>query len=150
VERAQQLVEQARVELERLVVRSPIRGTVLKLDVRPGEYIGTPSGQPLIILGDLEQLHVRVDIDEQDLPRFQPGMPGQGFVRGNAARPLALKFVRVEPYAEPKKSLTGTGNERIDTRVLQVIYAIESSPRAIYVGQQIDVFLDGQTIDIAN
>jgi multidrug resistance efflux pump len=151
VERSRQQVEQAHVELDRLVVRSPIRGTVLKVDVRPGEYVGTPPGQPLIILGDVEQLHVRVDIDEQDLPRFHPGMPGRGFVRGDAEQPLMLKFVRIEPYAEPKKSLTGAGNERIDTRVLQAIYAIESSPRAVYVGQQIDVFLDGDaTFSVTN
>jgi HlyD family secretion protein len=144
VQQARSLVEQARVELDRLVVRSPIQGTVLKVDVRPGEYVGTPPGKPLIILGDVEQLHVRVDIDEHDLPRFHSGMPGRGFVRGDATRPLTLKYVRIEPYTEPKRSLTGAGNERIDTRVLQVIYAIESSPRAVYVGQQIDVFLDGQ------
>lgn len=147
VERARQLVAQARVELDRLVVRSPIRGAVLKVDVRPGEYIGTPPGQPLVILGDLEQMHVRVDIDEQDLPRFRPGMTGRGFVRGDTERPLTLSFVRVEPYAQPKKSLTGAGNERIDTRVLQVIYVIESSPRAVYVGQQIDVFLDVESLN---
>ena len=69
-------------------------------------------------------------------------MPGQGFVRGDAERPLQLSFVRIEPFTEPKRSLTGAGNERIDTRVLQVIYAIDSTPREVYVGQQIDVFLD--------
>jgi HlyD family secretion protein len=142
VQRSQSLVDQAGVELDRLVVRSPLHGAVLKVDVRPGEYVGTPPGKPLVILGDLDTLHVRVDIDEQDLPRFEPGMSGRGFARGDAENPLALKFVRVEPYAEPKKSLTGAGNERIDTRVLQVIYAIDSSSRGVYVGQQIDVFLD--------
>jgi len=150
VRRSQELVNQARVELDRLVVRAPIRGTVLKVDVRPGEYVGTPPGQPLIILGDVEQLHVRVDIDEQDLPRFEPGMPGRGFVRGDAEQPLALKFVRIEPFAEPKRSLTGFGSERIDTRVLQVIYAIESAPREVYVGQQVEVFLEGKSTVAAN
>lgn len=142
VQRSQQLVEQARVEVDRLVVRAPIGGAVLKVDVRPGEYVGTPPGKPLVVLGDVTTLHVRVDIDEQDLPRFAPGMPGRGFVRGDAQTPLALSFVRVEPYTEPKRSLTGAGNERIDTRVLQVIYAVKSAPRTVYVGQQIDVFLD--------
>jgi multidrug efflux pump subunit AcrA (membrane-fusion protein) len=144
VARSQQLVEQARVELDRLVVRAPIDGTVLKVDVRPGEYVGTPPGKPLIVLGDLDRLHVRVDIDEQDLPRFAPGVPGRGFVRGDAQRALPMTFVRVEPYAEPKRSLTGAGNERIDTRVLQVIYAIDSPSASLFVGQQIDVFLDAE------
>jgi multidrug efflux pump subunit AcrA (membrane-fusion protein) len=142
VEHSRQLVEQARVELDRLVVRAPIGGTVLKVDVRPGEYVGTPPGKPLVLLGDIDVLHVRVDVDEQDLPRFSPGMSGRGFVRGDANTPLTLRFVRVEPFAEPKQSLTGAGNERIDTRVLQVIYAIDSPPRNVYVGQQVDVFLD--------
>jgi hypothetical protein len=41
----------------------------------------------------------------------------------------------------PKKSLTGNGAERVDTRVLQVIYALYPIPRKVYVGQQLDVFL---------
>lgn len=142
VERCRQLVDQARVELDRLVVRAPIRGTILKVDVRIGEYVGTPPGKPLIVLGDIDTLHVRVDVDEHDVPRFRPGQSGRGFVRGEAKVSLPLRFVRVEPITVPKQSLTGAGNERIDTRVLQVIYAIESAPATVYVGQQIDVFLD--------
>ncbi len=144
VERAKQLVLQAEIELERLRVCAPITGTVLKLDVRPGEYIGTPPGQTLLVLGDVEQLHVRVDIDEQDLPRFRPGLSGTGYVRGDASTAITLKFVRVEPFAEPKRSLTNAGNERVDTRVLQVIYALEAPPTTVYVGQQLDVFLDAR------
>jgi multidrug efflux pump subunit AcrA (membrane-fusion protein) len=136
------LVEQTQVELDRLQVKSPIAATILKVDVRPGEFVGTTRDQELIVLGDIDVLHVRVDIDEQDLPRFQPGLPGRGFVRGDASKPLPLEFVRVEPYAQPKKSLTGSGTERVDTRVLQVIYAIGSTNQTIYVGQQIDVYLN--------
>jgi HlyD family secretion protein len=145
VARSERLVDQAHVELDRLVVRAPMAGTVLKVDVRPGEYVGTPPGKPIVVLGDLSRLHVRVDIDEQDLARFAPGMSGQGFVRGDAQTPLALSFVRVEPFTQPKRSLTGAGDERIDTRVLQVIYAIKSAPRTVYVGQQIEVFLDADS-----
>lgn len=142
VELSRQLVEQARTELARLVVRAPIGGTILKVDVRPGEYVGTPPDRALVVLGDLEEVHVRVDIDEHDLPRFVPGMPGRGFLRGDAPTPFPLRFVRVEPLAGPKRSLTGAGNERVDTRVLQVIYALEGTPRTGYVGQQMDVYLD--------
>jgi multidrug resistance efflux pump len=144
--RAQSLLRQAEMELDRLQIRAPIRGTVLKVDVRPGEYVGTPPGQTLLVLGEIEQLHVRVDIDEQDLPRFRPGLPGTGYVRGDANSPIELKFVRVEPYAEPKKSLTNAGNERVDTRVLQVVYALENPTSVVYVGQQLDVFLDAGAV----
>lgn len=142
VQRMEAQVERVMVELDRLVVRSPIRGEVLQVDVRPGEYVGTPPDKALIILGDVSKLHVRVDIDEQDLPRLESGIPGEGFVRGDSKHPLVLSFVRVKPFTQPKRSLTGAGNERIDTRVLQVIYAIDSPSPHVYVGQQIDVFLD--------
>jgi hypothetical protein len=42
----------------------------------------------------------------------------------------------------PKKSLTGGNTERVDTRVLQVIYAIDAPSDRLYVGQQLDVSLD--------
>lgn len=142
VERARRSVAQAEVEVARLRVRAPIDGTILKVNVRPGEFVGTPPGQTLIVMGDLTELHVRVDIDEQDLPRFRPGMSGVGYVRGDGAEAIPLRFVRIEPLAEPKKSLTNAGNERVDTRVLQVIYALQNPPAGIYVGQQVDVFLD--------
>lgn len=141
-ERMKALVEQTRVEIDRLQVKAPITGTILRVDVRPGEFVGAPPGQELMILGDVDVFHVRVDIDEQDLPRFRPGLPGRGFVRGDATQPLKLEFVRVEPYAQPKKSLTGSGTERVDTRVLQVVYAIDATDRMIYVGQQLDVYLN--------
>ena len=140
--RANSLLHQAEIEIDRLQIRASIQGTVLKVDVRPGEYVGTPPGQTLLVLGDIERLHVRVDIDEQDLPRFRPGLPGSGYVRGDAHTAIELHFVRVEPYAEPKKSLTNAGNERVDTRVLQVLYAMESPPATVHVGQQLDVFLN--------
>jgi hypothetical protein len=42
----------------------------------------------------------------------------------------------------PKKSLTGNSTERTDTRVLQAIFRIQSSRMPLFVGQQIDVFID--------
>ncbi len=144
VERHRSLVEQYRTELDRLQIRSPIGGQVLKVDVRPGEYVGTPPDQPLWCLGDLAQLHVRIDIDEQDIPRFKSGMPGTASIRGNARELIPLHFVRVEPYVQPKLSLTGLSSERVDTRVLQVIYGLAETRNTVYVGQQVDVFLDAK------
>jgi multidrug resistance efflux pump len=143
VDQARAQVEQTRIELERLVVQAPVDGEVLQVNVRPGEFVGAPPNQPLIVLGNVGQLHVRVDIDENDIPRFRPGMPARAMLRGSPRHEFALHFVRVEPYVVPKKSLTGDNTERVDTRVLQVIYALDATDRPVYVGQQLDVFLDG-------
>jgi hypothetical protein len=65
-----------------------------------------------------------------------------GYLRGNKAINASLKFVRFEPYVIPKVSLTGESTERVDTRVLQAIYSFERGDLPIYVGQQMDVYID--------
>jgi HlyD family secretion protein len=135
-------IEQTKTEIERATVRAPIDGHVLQVNVRPGEYVGTQAGQTLVMMGDLSKYHVRVDVDEHDIARFPEGAPARAFLRGAAQKELKLSFVRVERYVTPKKSLTGANTERVDTRVLQAIYAIEPSEHAVYVGQQLDVFIE--------
>jgi multidrug resistance efflux pump len=140
---AEAQAEQTRTDLDRALVRAPVDGKVLQVNVRPGEYVGTPPGQALIVLGAIDKkVHVRVDIDEHDIPRFRKEAPARASLRGAPEVSYPLEFVRVEPYVIPKKSLTGDNTERVDTRVLQVIYALDVADRPVYVGQQLDVFID--------
>lgn len=49
----------------------------------------------------------------------------------------------MEPFVVPKKSLTGDTTERVDTRVLQVIYKFDPAGQTpLFVGQQVEVFID--------
>jgi len=145
VARAQ--VKQIEVDLERVLVRAPVDGKVLQVNVRPGEFVGTPPSQALVVLGSVAKLNVRVDIDEHDIPRayplFKKGVPAFASPRGDPSKKSALSFMRVEPYVIPKKSLTGDNTERVDTRVLEVIYRLDGDDPGWYVGMQVDVFLDG-------
>ena len=71
-------------------------------------------------------------------------------LRGNPEISFPLQFVRVEPYVIPKRSLTGQNTERVDTRVLQVIYAFRRPlDRPVYVGQQVDVFVKSDSSTVA-
>ena len=142
VAQAEAQLAQTRTDLSRQVVRAPIDATVLQVNLRPGEFVGTPPNQPLVVLGDLDQLHVRVDIDENDIHRFRPGAGATARLRGDPRQEFPLRFVRVEPYVIPKKALTGDNTERVDTRVLQVIYSLDAAETRLYVGQQLDVFLE--------
>ncbi|MFM8702840.1 MAG: HlyD family secretion protein, partial [Planctomycetia bacterium] len=146
ITKAEADVAKIEVELDRLVVRALVAGRVLQVNVRPGEFVGTPPNQPLVILGNIEKLHVRVDIDEFDIPRFQGELPATAVPRGNLQVRYPLRFVRVEPFVVPKKSLTGDNTERVDTRVLQVIYEFDPDGMPpLFVGQQVEVFIDTAT-----
>ena len=56
----------ALAELEKLTIRAPIAGTVLKVDVKAGELAAPSMPQPLLLLGDLSQLRVRAELDEHN------------------------------------------------------------------------------------
>jgi multidrug resistance efflux pump len=143
VKLAEAQIFQYKTDLDRSIVRAPVDGIVLQVNVRPGEYVGANPGQALVLLGAVtDHVNVRVDIDEHDIPRFEPGAPAVASLRGAPDRKYPLTFVRVEPYVIPKKSLTGDNTERVDTRVLQVIYTLPVKDLPIHVGQQLDVFID--------
>ena len=132
----------ARVAVDRLTVRAPVDARVLKINLRPGEFVvAGPTEDPLVLLGDDRLMHVRVQIDENDVWRLEPAAPAEAVVRGNSKIRFPLAFVRVEPYVLPKRSLTGGRTERIDTRILEVIYSFDPGGKPVYIGQQVDVFL---------
>ena len=148
---AQAQVKATQIEIDRRLVKAPVDGELLQVKIRLGEY--APAGvlsQPLMLIGNTKTLHVRVDVDENDAWRVRADAPATGYVRGNRDINTGLRFVRIEPYVVPKRSLTGDSTERVDTRVLQVLYAFDGGSGAaggagklpIYVGQQMDVFID--------
>lgn len=143
VRTAESQVAAARIDIERLTITAPFAGTVLTLDVRPGQFAAT-GPTALLTLGDTTTLNLRVDIDEQDAWRMQAQAAGTATVRGNSAHLYRLVWLRTEPYVRPKKSLTGDSTERVDTRVLQAVYRIDA-PTGLYVGQQMDVHIQTTT-----
>lgn len=140
---AQEQAKATEVELERLTVRAPVDGQVLQLKVHLGEF--APTGvlqQPLLLLGHIEPMCVRVNVDENEAWRVRADAPASGFLRGNKDIHVLLKFVRFEPYVIPKVSLTGDSTERVDTRVLQVVYSFDRGSLPIFVGQQMDIYIE--------
>jgi HlyD family secretion protein len=145
VQQAQASLADTETTLNRLVIRAPVEGEVLQVNVRPGEFAQAGFlNTPLLVLGNLDQLHVRVDIDENDAWRFDKNSKAVAFLRGNRSFKVDLNLAYVEPYVVPKKSLTGDSNERVDTRVLQVLYRFDRNQLPLYVGQQMDVFIEAQ------
>lgn len=143
---AQARASSVRTEIERLVIRAPISGEILAVNVRPGEFVATQGGgnsSPFMQMGETNPLHIRVDIDENEAARVKVGAPAIVSPRGAADTRVEAAFVRVEPQVVPKRSLTNSAAERVDVRVLQIIYALpqDKASDAFRVGQQIDAFI---------
>lgn len=148
LEAARAAVAQNEIQLHRLTVFAPRAGTILQVNVRPGEYASATPKSAAMVVGDLDRLQVRADIDEQNASRLVAGQPATAYLKGDTTEPIALRFVRIEPYVVPKVSLTGASTERVDTRVLQVIYGFDRpAARSIYVGQQVDLYIHASPAD---
>jgi len=143
VAKAQSAIDSTEQLLERFVVTAPISGTVLQVNLRAGEYVTPGNTTPAMIIGSIEEMQVRADVDEQLAPRVQPNSRALAYRKGESSNGIPLTFVRIEPFIVPKKSLTGSGSERVDTRVLQVIFAFSNNESLkTYVGQQVDIFIE--------
>lgn len=141
-EKARAALAAATTALALHTVNAPFDATVLQVNIRPGEFVQAgPLATPLVVLGRLDHLRVRAEIEESDLPRFNPKAHASASPRGAGDRRFALSPLRVDPLVVPKTALTGAAAERVDTRVLRVLYEIESDEGALYPGQQMDVFI---------
>ncbi len=134
------------LELEKLTVKSPINGQVLKVNLRVGEYIfnNSVNNQSLISIGDLSKMNLRVEIDESNINQFNQNSPATAVLRGNPKVKIPLHFVRIEPLVVSKVSIAGNGAKAIDTRVIQVIYSFDNINLGILVGQELDVYIQTQ------
>jgi HlyD family secretion protein len=145
VQQAEAALATTQTTLARLVVQAPVDGEVLQVNIRPGEFAQAGDlGTPLLLLGNMDQLHVRVDIDENDAWRFDKNSKAVAYLRGNRDFKTDLVPAYVEPYVVPKKSLTGDSTEQVDTRVLQALYSFDRNQLPVYVGQQMDVFIEAR------
>jgi len=143
VAQAEAAVQQMKMELNQLTICAPTSGEVLRVRLHPGEFVTTPPNPLSVVLGNTRRLHIRVDIDEHEIPRFRPDSPARAMASGDPHRSYALEFVRVEPTVMPKAALDGSDYELVDTRVLQAIYRLEPShDKRFFVGQQLEVFIE--------
>jgi len=140
---------ETKVAIRKSTVYAPRDGEVLKVNVHPGEYVAlgptnsnNKDKDAPLILGSSKKLQVRIDIDEINASKFRPGAKAYATIKGNADLKFPLKFKKILPYMVPKTNLSGSSTERVDVRVLQVIYEFDPPKFPVYVGQQVDVYME--------
>jgi HlyD family secretion protein len=136
----------ASTELARHIVYAPISGEVLDVEIRPGEFAsaggqGGNSATPYIQLGETQPLYVRVDVDENEAARIADSANAVISPRGQADKRVPVSFVRIEPQIVPKRSLTNSASERVDVRVMQIIFMVPTGDTTFRVGQQVDAVI---------
>ena len=138
--------------LSKYTLKAPVDGIVLSINTSVGSYV-SPQGaydtytqgmSPVMSMGSTEEyLAVRCYIDEillHRLPRADR-IQARMFIRGTDIQ-VPLDYVRMQPYVSPKIQLSDQRTERVDVRVLPVIFRF-APPKGVqlYPGQLVDVYI---------
>jgi len=138
--------------LGKYTLRAPRDGVVLSINTTAGNYASpqgaynayTQGADPVITLGTTPtQLNVRCYVDEILVPRLSlgPKVRAQMSIRGSNVK-LPMQFVRVQPFVSPKIELADQRQERVDVRVLPVIFTIARPANInLFPGELVDVYI---------
>lgn len=134
----------SKILLDKHTVKAPVDGLILKTYIKKGEYVNEAMQDKNIIMGNHNPLYVRVQIDENDMWMYRKGAKAAAYLRGNSKISYVLEFVRIDPYAAPKQQLSGLNSDKVDTRVVELIYKIADNNKTTMpiVGQVLDVFVE--------
>lgn len=162
---AQQSVEVARGQLTAAqatmafyTVRAPFSGIVMRVVPTIGDYVSpligaydptTQGPLPVIQMSeDMTELQVRAYVDEILVPNLPlpDDFEATLYVRGLNNRAIPLKFVNMQPYTIPNIQLSDARNERVDVRVLPIVFKFERPKDInIFPGQLVDIYIKGKS-----
>lgn len=137
-------VEALEADIQRTFIKSPIDGTVLQIKIHEGETPSSDLSKMLMVVGDTDQLHLRVGIDQFDVPYFSKDASAIAHRQGVHSTEYPLEFVHVEPFMVPKKYITNAAGEKVDTQVLEVLYKVKKNDPPLFIGEQLDVYINAE------
>ena len=126
-------------ELEKLTVRAPIAGTVLKVDVKPGEVAAPLSSQPLLLLGDLSQLRVRAELDEHNAGKIKVGETVTISAEAFRGQTFAGKVAAIAPLVQPARLSSPGSRNLTDFNINEVMIDL-NEPGPLIAGMNVDVY----------
>ncbi len=141
VRSAEARVEEARALLAKTAIVAPINGVVLRKHKRSGESVSLQSGTPVVTLGDVRRLRVRVDVDETDVARVAVGQRVVVRAAAYGAKEFGGVVTRVGGILGKKNIRTDEPVERVDTKVLETLVDLDQGVE-LPVGLRVDARIE--------
>jgi multidrug resistance efflux pump len=137
LEVAEARCDRARVEAEYCRIYAPISGTVLKLYREAGDSVSIQYPTPIARMTDANDLRIRLDVDEANVPLLRPGIEGSIEVRGVSGVVGRIRVETVVPAFAPKRLFSPDTSERHDGRTLSVFCSVCDGRVQLYPGQRV-------------
>jgi len=129
----------ARVNLEKSKIRAPIDGTVLQVNIRPGELATPQALSPLLLIANLSTLNVRAELDERDVNEIKVGQSATVRAAAFPDREFTGTVASIAPLVEPSRLGGRTASNRTDVDVLEVVVKL-NQPGPLTAGMRVDVY----------
>ncbi len=141
VEAARARIEEIKASIEKTIIRSPIDGVILKLYRRKGETVSNLPPTPIAAIGDTTRLRVRADVDQADVANVAPGEAVSVTADAFGNKRFHGTVVQLGAQLGRKTFRTDAPEERIDTKILEVLIDLEPGAR-LPIGLPVDVVID--------
>lgn len=127
IEVMKEKLENKNDELDKIFIKSPIDGTVTRVNVNIGRYAKDNDGKPMFVVENLNKLQMKVSISEYDIAKLKLDQDVDVYsdVMGSAA--AKGKVARISPTAEQKDNNTME-------RVIPVVIDITEQPDSLIAG----------------
>ncbi len=139
VEETQAALEVARVRRQYAEITSPISGTVLLRSLEPGQV--ALVGVPILTLGDLDELWVKVYVADADLGRIAIGQPVEVTTASFSGKAYPGKVVSIANKAEFTPNNVQTRDERAKL-VFAVKISLQNPDQELKPGMMADVRIE--------
>lgn len=142
-----------RALLDKYLIRAPIDGIVLRVNTSVGSFVSsvgsygtyTQGYGPIAEMGTASPyMEVKSYVDEILVPHLpKPDkLVAQMFIRGISNKSIPLEFERLQPYTIPKIELSNARTEKVDVRVLPIVFRFKKPMGInIYPGQLVDIYI---------
>ena len=125
---AQAELEAAKVALDQTALRAPTDGVILRRIAEVGAIITPTVAITVVTLADLSQLELRAEIDEADIAAIRVGQTAHATADAFGERQFPIKVTRITRELGRKTVRDDDPRARVDTRVLEVMFAFEGEP----------------------
>jgi HlyD family secretion protein len=131
VDQARATLKQARDDLSKTTIYSPMAGTVSELNKEAGEIaLGSQfQADVIMVIADLSVMEAQVNVDENDIVAIKPGQPAE--INADALLGQPLKGTVHEISSSANASASGTTEQKTE---FEIKIAITDPPKTLRPG----------------
>jgi HlyD family secretion protein len=129
----------AQAAVEKMIIRAPIDGSILQMNAKAGELASPSTPQPLVLLGNVQALRVRAEVDERDIEKIKLGQAVLVRPAAFRGREIAGTVSFIAPLVEAGRNNSLGQRNMTDVDVVEVMVDL-GEPGPLAVGMKVDVY----------